>query len=124
MTWRGIKALLVLYEGHDYKNIITLLIYRHISCTVLKRISASKVRITPVGPLISSNLCKTEGTAKGFELCAKVTAYKGSERQAELNSHSPDHALYMGHFQEEFAGFPKSEAPNLSFWVEIYLVVV
>ena len=65
------------------------------------------MRITSVGPLISSNLRETEVTAKGAELCAKGTAYKGSERQAELNSHSPDHAFFMGHFQEEFAGLPK-----------------
>lgn len=103
---------------------ISLLIYRHISCTVLKRISGSKVIITSVGPLISNSLHKIKVTAKGAELCAKGTTCKESERQAALNALSPDHALYMGHFQEERAGFPKSEVSNLSSWVGIYLAAI
>lgn len=82
----------------------------------------SEVRITSAGPLISSNLLKTEVTAKGTEPCTKGPMCKGSEKQAELSPHSPYHSLNMGNFQEEFAGISKAEAPNLSFWVEIYFM--
>lgn len=80
--------------------------------------------ITSIGPLISNSLHKIKVTAKGAELCAKGTTCKESERQAALNALSPDHALYMGHFQEERAGFPKSEVSNLSSWVGIYLAAI
>lgn len=45
---------------------------------MLKRISMSKVRITSIDLLISSNLLRTKVTAKGGEPCAKGPARKGN----------------------------------------------